>query len=263
MELKKSNISHRVLPKGLGWCHQSNHIGPRAYAWLSEHGADLEVAGAWFENTINDKEVTPDMGKKLVSDYNRLLTVLDRHHWAITGGSSSIRKADETNVAEHNDETGIDDESDEASVAEHNDETGVDDQSDERARGDEGDPIVIKGSGNNELFVDQNLRDTVRNEAAAKGVNEPLSRSAESSLWGRAFLSGENYDCQNMTPTEASEFARWSGIHGESARQTTEELNMVYAVGSQDGDQKSKHDEESDHSNVDYLSSSEDSQRSN
>ncbi|KAJ5338758.1 hypothetical protein N7452_005486 [Penicillium brevicompactum] len=66
-----------------------------------------------------------------------------------------------------------------------------------------------------------------------------------------------------MTPTEASEFARWSGIHGESARQTTEELNMVYAVGSQEGDPKSKHDEESDYSTVDSLSSSEDSQRSN
>ncbi|KAK9859963.1 hypothetical protein MYU51_010099 [Penicillium brevicompactum] len=197
MDLKKSNVSHRILPKGLGWCHQSNHIGPRAYAWLSEHGADLEIAGAWFDNTIDDKEVTPEMGKKL------------------------------------------------------------------RAHGDEGDPIVIESGSDNELFVDQNLNKTAQNSAITNVVTQPLSRSAQSSLWGHAFLSGESYDCQNMTPTEASEFARWSGIHGESARQTTEELNMVYAVGSQDGDQESKHDEESDYSTVDSLSSSEDSQRAN
>ena len=99
MDLKKSNVSHRILPKGLG-----------AYAWLSEHGADLEIAGAWFDNTIDDKEVTPEMGKKLVADYNRLLTVLDRHHLAIAGGSSSIRKNDELSVADHTDDTGVYDE---------------------------------------------------------------------------------------------------------------------------------------------------------
>lgn len=94
--------------------------------------------------------------------------------------------------------------------------------------------------------MDQNLNETAQNSAITNVVTQPLSRSAKSSLWGHAFLSGESYDCQNMTPTEASEFARWSGIHGESARQTTEELKMVYAVGSQDGDQESKHDEEED-----------------
>lgn len=101
------------------------------YAWLCEHGAELKVARASFDKTINDVEITAKMAKNLMAEYNRLLGVLYRH-WSIVRGEGKSTPIE----LEMNEKPGL---------ASQPDETGVDDEFNEWARGDEGALIVIEG----------------------------------------------------------------------------------------------------------------------